>query len=116
MHLMWDAGLDLPNSVLWLTTGVYAYLIFGCLIFAALFYWISRGITGVWKEVLSRLPIILICIYVSTLLVTGGQLRTLENHLTYEWNRAIYLEALALSLTVLLWHQLYRMNRQDRGL
>ena len=116
MHLMWDAGLDLPNSVLWLTTGVYAYLMFGCLIFAALFYWISRGITGVWKEVLSRISIVLICISVSTLLVTGGQLRTLENHLTYEWNRAIYLEALVMSLAALLWNQLYRLNSQDKGL
>lgn len=116
MHLMWDAGLDLPNSVLWMTTSVYTYVMLGCLIFAALFYWISRGITGIWKEVLTRIPTILICISVSTLLVTGGQLRTLEYHLTYEWNQAIYMESFVLSLTALLWHQLHRMNRQDKGL
>lgn len=104
MHLMYDAGLDLPNSVLWLTTSAYTYLMFGCLILAALFFWISRGIAGIWKEVLSRAAIILICTAAATLLVTGGQLRTLEHHLTYEWNMAIYMEALALSLAALLWH------------
>ena len=116
MHLMYDAGLDLPNSVLWLTTRVYTYLMVGCLIFAALFYWISRGVTGIWKEVLSRVAIILVCIAVSTLLVTGGQFETLEYHLTAEWNQAIYMESLVLSLTTLLWHQLHRLNKQDKRL
>ena len=116
MHLMYDAGLDLPNSVLWLITRVYTYLMVGCLIFAALFYWISRGVTGIWKEVLSRVAIILVCIAVSTLLVTGGQFETLEYHLTAEWNQAIYMESLVLSLTTLLWHQLHRLNKQDKGL
>ena len=114
--LLWDAGLDYPDSVLWLTSRAYGYLFFGCLIFAALFYWISRGITGIWKEVLSRVTIILISIACSTLLVTGGQFRTLEYHFSHEWNEAIYLEALILSLTSLLWHQLHRMNKQDKGL
>lgn len=117
LHLMHDAGLDMPDSsVLWLTSSVYAYVMFGCLIMAGLSFWISRGITGIWKEVLARVTIILVSIAVSTLLVTGGQLRTLEYHLTGEWNQAIYMEALVLSLAALLWHQLYRMNRQDRGL
>lgn len=116
MHLMHDAGLEMPDSVLWLTSSAYSYVQFGCLIMAALFYWISRGITGIWKEVLSRVAIILLCIAASTLLVTGGQFHTLEYQLTYEWNQAIYMESLTLSLAVLLWHQLYRMNRQDKGL
>lgn len=116
IHLLWDAGLDMPDSALWLTSSVYAYVMFGCLVMAGLFFWISRGISGIWKEVLSRLTIILVSIAASTLLVTGGQLRTLEYHLTGEWNQAIYMEALVLSLAALLWHQLYCMNRQNRGL
>ena len=113
---MYDSGLDLPDSILWMTTKAYGYFLAGCLILAALFYWISRGITGIWKEILSRTSMILICISVSTLLVTGGQFHTLEYYLTAEWNRAIYMEALVLSLTTLLWYQLHRMNRQDKGL
>ena len=117
MYLMYDAGLDMPDSsVLWLTSSAYAYVLFGSLAMAALFFWISRGISGLWKEVLSRVTIILFSIAASTLLVTGGQLKTLEYHLTYQWNQAIYMEALLLSLTALLWHQLHRMNKRDGGM
>jgi len=116
LHLMHDAGLDMPDSALWLTSSAYAYVLFGSLILAGLFFWISRGISEIWKEVLSRVTIILVSIAASTLLVTGGQLRTLEYHLTGEWNQAIYMDALVLALAALLWHQLYRMNRQERGL
>lgn len=109
-HLLYDSGLDLPDSILWMTSKAYGYFFAGCLILAALFYWISRGITGIWKEVLSRVTIILLSIAASTLLVTGGQFHTLEYYLTNEWNQAIYMEALVLSLTLLLWHQLHRMK------
>lgn len=115
-HMLYDSGLDLPDSILWMTSKAYGYVFTGCLLFAALFFWISRGITGIWKEVLSRTAIILGCVAASTLLVTGGQFHTLEYYLNYEWNRAIYMESLALSLAALLWYQLYRMNRQDRGM
>ena len=50
MHMMHDAGLDMPDSILWTTSRVYGYLLFGCVIMAAVFFWISRGITGIWKE------------------------------------------------------------------
>lgn len=115
MKLMYDGGLDLPDSILWMTSRAYGYLLALCLILAALFYWISRGITGIWKEVLSRVLIILVCLAVSTLLVTGGQFHTLEYYLTYEWNQTICMETLVLSLAALLWHRLYRLNKQDKG-
>lgn len=115
-HLMYDSGLDLPDSILWMTSKAYGYFFAGCLMLAALFYWISRGITGIWMEVLSRTAMILVCISAATLLVTGGQFHTLEYYLTYEWNRAIYMESLVLSLTALLWYQLHRMNKLDKGL
>jgi len=116
LHLLYDSGLDLPDSILWMSSKAYGHFFAGCMILAALFYWISRGITGIWKEVLSRGAIILVCIAASILLVTGGQFHTLEYHLTYEWNQAIYMESLVLSLAALLWHQLHRMNKQDKGL
>ena len=114
--LMWDSGKDMPTSIIWPSTFVYGYLFWGCLILAALFFVISRGITGIWREVLPRATIILICVAASILFVTGGQLTTLEYYLTAEWNEAIYLEALALSLTALCWYQLHRLNKQDRGM
>ena len=114
--LLWDAGKDMPTSIIWTSTYAYGYVFWGCLIFAVLCYVIARGITGIWKEVLGRMPLILACTAVSILLVTNGQLRTLEYYLTAEWNEAIYLEALVLSLTALLWDQIHRLNRQDKGL
>lgn len=113
--LLWDAGLDYPSSILWTTSSAYAFVMCGSLILAVLFYMISRGITGIWQEILSRAVIVLISVAVSTLLITGGHLTTLEYHLTREWNQAIYMETLALSLAVLLWHQLHRLNKQDKG-
>ena len=114
--LLWDGSKDMPTSIIWTSTHAYGYVFWGCLIFAALFYVISRGITGIWKKILCRMSIILVCAAVSILLVTGGQLRTLEYYLTGEWNEAIYLEALVLSLTAQLWYQLYHLNKQDKGM
>jgi len=110
-HMLYDSGLNLPDSILWMTSRAYGYFLAGCLILAALFYWISRGITGIWKEVLFRVAIILVCTTAAILLVTGGQFHTLEYYLDYEWNQAIYMETLVLSLAALLWHQLHRMNK-----
>lgn len=114
--LLWDSGKDMPTSIIWLSTYAYGYVFWGCLILAAFCYLISRGIAGVWKEVLGRMPLMLSSAAVSILLVTNGQLRTLEYYLTSEWNEAIYLEALVLSLTALLWDQLHRLNKQDKGM
>ena len=105
---MHDAGLALPQDILWQTSSAYGYLLFSCLIIATLFFWITPGVTGIWKEVLPRAGMILACVAVSTLLVTGGHIRTLEYHLAYEWNRAICMEAMVLSLTTLSWYQLHR--------
>lgn len=114
--LIWDGGKDMPTSVIMLTSYAYGYVFWGCLVFAAMFYVISRGITGIWKEILSRMTIVLFWTAMSILLVTDGQLNTLEYNLWNQWTEFIYMEALVLSLTALLWHQLHRLNKQDRGL
>lgn len=114
--LLWDGGKDTPTSVIMLTSYIYGYVFWGSLIFASLFYGISRGITGIWKEVLSRVPIVLVCMAASILLVTSGQLKTLEYNLWNQWTEFIYMEALVLSLTALCWHQLHLLSKQDRGI
>lgn len=114
--LIWDGGKEMPASIIMPTTYAYGYAFWGSLILAALCYVIARGITGTWKEILSRTTIILFWTAMSILLVTGGQLTTLEYYLSNEWTEAAYLEALVLSLTALLWHQLHLLNRQDRGM
>lgn len=114
--LIWDGGKDMPSSIIWISTYAYGYAFWGSLILAVLFYVISRGITGIWKEVLIRMTIILVCVAASILLVTGGQLTTLEHYLTNEWTEAAYMEALVLSSAALCWHQLHRLNRQDKGM
>ena len=114
--LIWDGGKDMPTSVIMLTSYAYGYVFWGCIVFAAMFYVISRGITGIWKEVLSRMTIVLFWTAMSILLVTGGQLNTLEYNLWNQWTEFIYMEALVLSLTALCWHQLHRLNKQDKGM
>ena len=114
--LIWDGGKEMPTSIIWTSTYAYGYAFWGSLILAAVCYVISRGITGLWKEILTRMTIILVCVAASILLVTGGQLTTLEYLLSNEWTEAAYLEALVLSLTALCWHQLHRLNKQDKGM
>lgn len=114
--LMWDGGKDMPTSIIWMSTYAYGYAFWGSLILAAFCYIISRGITGIWNDILTRMTIILVCVAASILLVTGGQLTTLEYYLSNDWTETAYLEALVLSLTALLWHQLHRLNRQDKGM
>ena len=114
--LIWDGGKEMPTIIIWTSTYAYGYAFWGSLILAAVCYVISRGITGLWKEILTRMTIILVCVAASILLVTGGQLTTLEYLLSNEWTEAAYLEALVLSLTALCWHQLHRLNKQDRGM
>ena len=115
-ELIWDGGQEGPNSIIWTTTDAYGYVFFGCLILAAACFVIARGITGIWKEILSRMVILFISVALSTLLVTGGRFTILEYYLTYEWNQSIYMESLVLTLTALLWYQLYRLNKQAKGM
>ena len=114
--LLWDSGKPMPTSIIWRSTYAYGYVFWGCLIFAVISFVISRDITGIWKKVLSRVPLVLVCTAASILLVTNGELRTLEYYLSAEWNEAICLEALVLSLAAICWHQLHLLNRQDRGM
>ena len=114
--LIWDGGKEMPTSIIWPSTFAYGYAFWGCLVFAVMFYVISRGITGIWKEILSRMTIVLFWTAMSILLVTGGQLTTLEYNLWNQWTEFIYMEALVLSLAALCWHQLHRLNKQDRGM
>lgn len=115
-ELIWDGGQEGPDSIIWTTTDAYGYVFFGCLILAAACFVIARGITGMWKEILSRMVILFISVAFSTLLVTGGRFTILEYYLTYEWNQSIYMESLVLTLTALLWYQLYRLNKQAKGM
>ena len=108
--LLWDGGKEMPTSIIWTSTYAYGYAFWGSLILAALFYAVSRGVAGIWKEILTRMTIILVCVAASILLATSGQLTTLEYFLSNEWTEVAYLEALVLSMTALLWHQLVRMG------
>lgn len=114
--LMWDGGQDHPTSIIWTTTGMYGYVMWGSLALAALFCVISRGITGIWQGILSSASIILVCLAVSILLVTGGELTTLEYYLTTEWADRIILEAMVLSVTAMVWHTLCQLKKKETGI
>lgn len=107
-NLLWDAGQSYPDSVLATTTNIYAIVFYGSLILAAVLYFASRYMHGIGKELAIRAVLVLGSIAVSTLLATGGQLTVISR---YDWTEFIISESVFVSLTALLWHLIYRMNK-----
>lgn len=74
--------------------------------------------TKTWiKELLKRLAILCGCVALSQLFLTGGKFVSMyvsdEPFRTLRW---VYTISVFLTLTALLWRQIYLMNRQDKGL
>ena len=114
--IIWDAGKDRPQSVIWTTTSGYMLVFWSSLILGMLCLLISGGITGIWKEILIRLAMVLGSLAVSTLMVTGGKLIQLEHHMSHEWIPAIQTQTFVLTLTALVWYQLHQLNKQAKGM
>ena len=75
--------------------------------------WRTRGTVG---EVFTRLAIFCCSILISGLLVTGGNIVVVDALADYKWPGYIATEAVFLTLTALLWHQLYRIYKQDKAI
>lgn len=108
--LLWDAGKPYPDSILMTTTNIYAVIFYGSVILALLLFFVSRRMYGIGKELAIRVVIISGSIAFSTLLVTGGQLITV---LLSSWKEFIIAESLFVSMTSVLWYQIYRYRKND---
>ena len=74
----------------------------------------SRRIKDWKKELLIQFAIVFISVAFSVFLVTGGNFVIGEGWI-YEWKNAVVAESVAVTLTLLCWHQLHLLNKQDRG-
>ena len=113
--LLWDGGGQYTAES-WIEPFYgYAIAFFGGIVMAGVLVILSRR-TKDWKqELLIRFALVCISIAFSVLLVTGGNL-VIGEAWTYEWKDPIAAESVAVTLTLLFWHQLHRLNKQDRGL
>lgn len=112
--LLWDGGGQ-STAESWIEP-FYGYAIAFCggIALAAFLLIISRRMND-WKQgLLTRFAIVCISIAFSVLLVTGGNLVVGEGWI-YEWKDPIAAESVAVTMTLLFWHRLYRLNRQDKG-
>lgn len=114
--ILWDADRKTGENLFARSSYEYAVLLFACMILTIIFVFYSRKRNGWKKEISERTAILCTCSVFSTILVTGGNLVIGETLMSTEWPRFIFTEVLVLSLTALLWHQLHRLNKQDRGM
>ena len=116
-----------PKTLLWAGAGQesegswiqpfygYGVLFFGGICLAVLL-WIVSCRTKDWKqELLIRFAIAGFSVAISVLLVTGGRL-VIGEAWSYEWKDPLAVESVLVTLSLLFWHRLYRLNKQDKGL
>lgn len=107
--ILWDAGQDYPDSILMTTTNAYAIIFYGSMILAVLVFLASWYMKGIGRELALRMVILCGSVAFATLFVTGGQLVCV---MLYNWKEAIIAESVFVSLTSLVWYQIYRLNRE----
>ena len=110
--LLWDAGKDTPTALFTSVSNLYAIVFYGSLVLTVLLFLCSRHMKGIGKELATRGAILLGSVAFSSLLVTNGKLITV---LLYNWKELIIAESLFVSLTALLWYQLFRYRQADKG-
>lgn len=112
--LLWDGGGQ-HTAESWIEPFYgYAIAFFGCIVLAAVLLICSRRMKDWKQEILIRFAIVSISVAFSVLLVTSGNF-VIGEAWTYEWKDAVAAESVAVTLTLLFWHQLHRLNRQDKG-
>ena len=110
--LLWDAGKDTPTAMFTSVSNLYAIVFYGSLVLTVLLFLCSRHMKGIGKELAIRGAILLGSVAFSSLLVTNGKLITV---LLYNWKELIIAESVFVGLTALLWAQLLRYRKADKG-
>jgi hypothetical protein len=76
---------------------------------------LSRKTNGKKREMLISFAIVGFGAAVSVILVTGGRF-VIGEVWSYEWKDPLVMESAFVTLTLLFWYRLYRLNKQDKGL
>lgn len=115
--LLHDAGKEYPEYREQFSP-VYPLIFFGGIASALLLVLLGRILKNVWmKELACRLCILCASGAISTLFVSSGRIfTTTVGIIDHYWGPMITANTVLLTLAILFWHQLYRMNKQDRGL
>lgn len=118
-HLLWDGGAENPVDIqMTQVNPILGWLLSGSILLTVGFAVTSRWMRKPWQSVLmQRLAILAGSIAYADVIVCWNRYVCLDMSNELDM-RLQYITALALvvTLTGLLWHQLYRKNRQDRGL
>ena len=111
--MLWDAGKSAPTGTFTSVSNAYAIVFFGSLILCLILALASCSMRGIGKELGIRGAILFGGIAFSTLFVTGGKLITV---IMYNWKNLIVSESVLVCLTAVLWHQIYRYRKADKGI
>ena len=113
--LLWDAGNPAPNGPF---VDVNYHLAYYCAVLAALailLVIVGKKLNGKWYgEFCIRGAILCGCLCLSAVVVSGGQFMELYGEFTEHVTDSMIV-AIPMTLTALLWHQLYRLNQRDKG-
>jgi len=116
--LLYDAGAEMPaKEDRYLFAPIYPILFFGGII-GTLVLLVMRKITKKnWaKELLFRLTALCAGIAFTTLFVSSGRIFTsYVGVIDQYWGWMIGVDTVLLTLSVLLWRQLYLLRKQDKG-
>jgi len=115
--LLHDAGKEYPEYREGYSP-VYPLIFFGGIAAALLLAFLHRILKKPWmKELACRLCILCASGVLSTLVVSSGRIfTTTVGIIDQYWGPMIAANTVLMTLTILFWHQLHRLNRQDKGL
>ena len=114
--LLWDAGNPAPTGSFIDVNYHLAWYCLGLAAAAALLFLLGRKLPIPWAgELCIRFAVMALCISLSTVTVCAGRFMELYDEFTIAFRNGLVL-AVPMTLTSLLARQLYRLNRQDRGM
>lgn len=109
--MLWDAGKENPSSTFTSVSNIYAIVFLGSLVLGLVLALVSRSMHGIGRELAIRGVIVFGTIALSTVFVTGGKLISV---MMYEWKNLIVSESILVSLTAVLWYQIYRYRKVEK--
>lgn len=112
--LIWGDEISRPSKPLVEVTYGLTSAIIGAAVLMLVLWLAAWRTRGTVREILIRLAILCGCILASAVLVTGGNIVVVDALADYKWPGYIATESVFLVLTALLWHQLYRIRKQDK--
>ena len=109
--LLWDAKQPYPDKV-FIAPGNDCAIVFGfALVMALVLGFAIQFMGGIGRELAIRGVMLFGSLAISVLFVTGGRLVTIWVN---NWKDFIVLETILLTITAILWHQIWRYRKADK--